>query len=291
MQELIKKIEKIKLENALYIIATPIGNLKDITFRAIEVLKSCDRIFCEDTRVSGNLLNIYTIEHNKLSVYNDHSNEEQRDLIVNLIAKENKSVALISDAGTPTISDPGYKLLAECQKNNIRIIPIPGCSACITAISASAISTDKFLFYGFLPTNKSLREKQLINLMSREEAVILYESPNRLLGLLEVIKNIDNNRIVCVAKELTKTFENITTKNAEDIFLYYSKNQDKIKGEFVVTIEKTKKTDELDLKNIDAILERSLEYMSVKGSAEFFSDIFKLKKSEVYKRLLNFRRE
>ena len=291
MQELIKRIEKIKLENALYVLATPIGNIKDITFRAIEVLKSCDYIFCEDTRVSGNLLNMYAIEHSRLSVYNDHSNEKQREFIVNLIAKEHKSVVLISDAGTPTLSDPGYKLLMECWKNNVKIIPIPGCSAGITAISASAISTDKFLFYGFLPTSKSSRKKELTDLMSKEEAVILYESPNRLLDILESIKNLDKNRIICVAKELTKTFESIITDSAEDVFLYYSKNQDKVKGEFVVIIEKAEKTDKLDLKNIDNMLECSLKYMSVKGSAEFFSDVFKLKKSEVYKRLLNFRRE
>lgn len=289
MQELIKRIEKVKLENALYVLTTPIGNMKDITFRAIEVLKSCDRIFCEDTRVSGNLLNMYAVEHNKLSVYNDHSNEKQRKLIVDLIIKENKSVVLMSDAGTPTISDPGYKLLTECQKNNVKIIPIPGCSACITAISASSISTNRFLFYGFLTNSKNLREKELTDLMSREESVILYESPNRLLSTLETIKNIDKDRIVCVAKELTKTFESIITNNAKDMFLYYSKNQDKIKGEFVVIIEKTEKTDKLDLKNVDTMLERSLKYMSVKDSAEFFSDIFKLKKNEIYKKLLNFR--
>lgn len=290
MQELVKKIEKVKLENALYVLATPIGNLKDITFRAIEVLKSCDYIFCEDTRVSGNLLNIYAIEHNKLSVYNDHSDKKQREQIINLLIN-GKNIVLISDAGTPTISDPGHKLLVECIKNNIKIIPIPGCSACITAMSASAISTDKFLFYGFLSTNKNSKKKELEDLMSKEEAVILYESPIRLLNTLEIIKNIDKDRNVCVAKELTKSFENITTKNVEDIFSYYSENQNKIKGEFVIIIEKTNVSNKLDLKNIDDMLKLSLKYMSLKNSTEFFSDIFKLKKSEVYKKLLNFRRK
>lgn len=290
MQELVKKIEKVKLENALYVLATPIGNLKDITFRAIEVLKSCDYIFCEDTRVSGNLLNIYAIEHNKLSVYNDHSDKKQREQIINLLIN-GKNIVLISDAGTPTISDPGYKLLVECIKNNIKIIPIPGCSACITAMSASAISTDKFLFYGFLSTNKNSKKKELEDLMSKEEAVILYESPIRLLNTLEIIKNIDKDRNVCVAKELTKSFENITTKNVGDIFSYYSENQNKIKGEFVIIIEKTNVSNKLDLKNIDDMLKLSLKYMSLKDSTEFFSDIFKLKKSEVYKKLLNFRRK
>lgn len=290
MQELVKKIEKVKLENALYVLATPIGNLKDITFRAIEVLKSCDYIFCEDTRVSGNLLNIYAIEHNKLSVYNDHSDKKQREQIINLLIN-GKNIVLISDAGTPTISDPGYKLLVECIKNNIKIIPIPGCSACITAMSASAISTDKFLFYGFLSTNKNSKKKELEDLMSKEEAVILYESPIRLLNTLEIIKNIDKDRNVCVAKELTKSFENIITKNVGDIFSYYSENQNKIKGEFVIIIEKTNVSNKLDLKNIDDMLKLSLKYMSLKDSTEFFSDIFKLKKSEVYKKLLNFRRK
>ncbi len=216
--------------------------------------------------------------------------KKQREQIINLLIN-GKNIVLISDAGTPTISDPGYKLLVEYIKNNIKIIPIPGCSACITAMSASAISTDKFLFYGFLSTNKNSKKKELEDLMSKEEAVILYESPIRLLNTLEIIKNIDKDRNVCVAKELTKSFENITTKNVEDIFSYYSENQNKIKGEFVIIIEKTNVSNKLDLKNIDDMLKLSLKYMSLKNSTEFFSDIFKLKKSEVYKKLLNFRRK
>lgn len=288
MQELFEKINKINLENALYIVATPIGNIKDITFRAIEILKSCNYIFCEDTRICGNLLNIYNIEHGRLNIYNDHSDKKQREKIVNLI-KEGNSVALISDAGTPTISDPGYKLLLYCRENNIKIIPIPGCSACIAAISASGISTDKFLFYGFLSNNKNKKVKEINEIMKKDETVILYESPERLLNTLEIIKNTDNNRTICVAKELTKLFENIITKNADDIFLYYKNNQDKIKGEFVIIIEKTNTNDKLDLKNMDNIMKNSLKYMSVKDSSEFLSDILKLKKNEIYKRLLIFK--
>lgn len=288
MQELIRKIDKIKLESALYILSTPIGNIKDITFRAVEVLKSCDYIFCEDTRVSGNLLNMYAIEHNKLNIYNDHSNEKQRKQIIDLLLN-NKSVVLISDAGTPTISDPGYKLLLDCLKNNLKIIPIPGCSACIAALSVSAISTDKFLFYGFLSANKNLRKKELENLMFREEAVILYETPMRLMNTLEIIKNVDSKRNICVAKELTKSFESVITKSVEDIFFYYNSNQNKIKGEFVIIIEKTKELNKLDLKNIDSMLMNSLKYMSVKDASEFFSDIFRLNKREIYEKLLTFK--
>lgn len=290
MQELlnIDKIKKIELENALYIVATPIGNLKDITIRAIEVLNSCNYIFCEDTRVSGKLLKKYNIEHSRLKIYNDHSDDFQREYIVNLI-KDGNSVVLITDAGTPTISDPGYKLLNICIKNRIKIIPIPGCSACITAISTSGIGSDKFLFYGFLPTSKTQKENELKSLMTRNETIICYESPIRLINTLKIIQKIDKDRIICIARELTKIFEEIKTDNTTNLIDYYENNTDKIKGEFVIIIEKCESNKELDLNNIDPMLKESLNYLSLKDAAEFFSKVLNLNRKDIYSKLLTFR--
>lgn len=290
MQELlnIDKIKKIELENALYIVATPIGNMKDITIRAIEVLNNCNYIFCEDTRISGKLLKNFNIKHSGLKIYNDHSDDYQREYIVNLI-KCGNSVTLITDAGTPTISDPGYKLLNICIKNIIKIIPIPGCSACITAMSASGIGSDKFLFYGFLPNSKNKKENEMKSLMTRNETVICYESPMRLVNTLKIIQKIDKNRIVCIARELTKIFEEIKTDSITNLIDYYENNTDKIKGEFVIIIEKCESNKELDLNNIESMLKESLNYLSLKDAAEFFSKVLNLNRKDIYNNLLTFR--
>lgn len=292
MQELLNiyKIKKIELECALYVVATPIGNLKDITIRALEVLNSCNYIFCEDTRVSGKLLKKYNIEHSRLKVYNDYSDDSQREYIINLV-KDGNSVAIITDAGTPTISDPGYKLINRCIENIIKIIPIPGCSACITAMSASGIGSDKFLFYGFLPASKTQKENELESLLSRNETIICYESPMRLINTLKTIQRIDRDRIICIAKELTKIFEEIKNDTVTNLIDYYQSNPDKIKGEFVIIIEKCKSNKELDLNNIDPMLMESLNYLSLKNSAEFFSKVLNLNRKDIYNKLLIFRQK
>lgn len=224
-----------KLEPALYLVATPIGNLEDITLRALRVLKNCDQIFCEDRRVTGKLLTHHGIEHSKLGLYNDHSDDNHREYIANLIAS-GASIALVSDAGVPTVADPGYKLVNSCLEKSLKIIPVPGCSACLTALCASGMASDKFYFYGFLSHSTNVKQNELKKLLGREETVICYESPQRLVTTLEILRELDANRKICVARELTKMFEEIKTDRVTNLLEYYNLNPTKIKGEFVLLL-------------------------------------------------------
>ena len=226
----------------LYIVSTPIGNLKDITLRALEILKLVDIVACEDTRTSGVLLKEHSIKAEQLISLND--NNEQRKLL-NLITKleHGANIALISDAGTPLISDPGYKLVKRAIKQGIKVIPIPGPSAGIAAASISGFPMDRFLFLGFPPAKK--KRKRFFEELSRQLAelkcpVIFYESPYRILKTLNELNslytkyNIQNTDIV-VCRELTKKFETIYRGKIEKVIKEIEK--DKIKGEFVVIVE------------------------------------------------------
>lgn len=273
------------IEKALYIVPTPIGNLEDITIRALNILERCDLIICEDTRISGNMLNFYGINNKKLYVYNDHSNEEQRNNVINLL-KDDNSVALITDAGTPLISDPGYKLVDECKKQNIRVIPLPGASASITALSASGISSDTFLFYGFLSPKASEKTKELQEILKNKSATICYETANRLLSTLEIINGIDENRKICVAREITKLHEDIKTDNVKNILDYYNNNSEKLKGEIVIIIEKFQDNKHIETSiNYDTI-NIYLKYLSAKDCSNLLSDLYGINKKEIYKKIL-----
>jgi 16S rRNA (cytidine1402-2'-O)-methyltransferase len=220
----------------LYIVATPIGNLEDITIRALEVLKKVDLILCEDTRVTKKLLDRYQIKKPLLS-YHQHSKIQKLDYIISLL-KERKNLALVSDAGTPGISDPGGKLVNEVVKwlsDQVKIVPIPGPSALICAVSISGFPMDKFLFFGFLPKKKK-RKKILKEIANFYYPVIFYESPYRILKTLEELKEINRELKIVVAKELTKKFETIYRGKIEEIIEKIEK--DKLKGEFVVIVRK-----------------------------------------------------
>lgn len=286
MQELFNKITRKNLENNLYIIPTPIGNLEDITFRALNILQNCDIIFCEDTRNTKKLLNLYDINNKILYTYNNYSDDNQRNNIINLIKNEKKSIALVSDAGTPLISDPGYKLVELCVKNAINIIPLPGASASITALSASGLSTDKFLFYGFLSANKNEKERELKNLVENNYTTICYETAIRLINTLEILNNIDKNKKICVARELTKVFETIKTDTVENVLSYYKNNKDKVRGEIVLIIEKKEETNKNEFSIDKTIIDKYLKYLSKKDAAELLADIYKLNKKIIYNYLI-----
>lgn len=215
----------------LYIVPTPIGNLKDITLRALEVLRDVDLILAEDTRVSGNLLRHYEISKPLLS-YHDH-NEHQ--ILKNVIEKlkSGMNIALVSDAGTPLISDPGFLLVRECMKNEIQVVPLPGASALTSALSASGLPTDKFHFEGFLPHKKG-RNKRWEFLQTYPGTLIFYESPHRLLKLLnEIQEHLGAETLVTVAKEISKIYEEFRHDNISEIIRQYDDNT-KLKGEYVV---------------------------------------------------------
>jgi 16S rRNA (cytidine1402-2'-O)-methyltransferase len=220
----------------LYIVATPIGNLEDISLRALKVLKEVDLILCEDERVTKKLLNKYQIKTPILS-YHQHSKIQKEEYIISLL-REGKNLALVSDAGTPGISDPGGKLIEKVIKtlgDQVKIIPIPGPCALICAASISGFPMDKFLFLGFLPKKKK-RKKFFEEILQSKYPVIFYESPYRLVKTLEELKNFNQKFKVCVAKELTKKFETIYYGKLEEILDKIKK--EKIKGEFVIIVQK-----------------------------------------------------
>jgi len=217
----------------LFVVGTPIGNLKDISIRAISTLQNVDLILAEDTRNSKKLLNAHNIKTKMIS-YHEFSNENETQKIINLL-NNGKKLALISDAGTPTISDPGYGLIRNCIKSKIKIIPIPGASAITTALSVSGLPSDSFSFYGFLPQKKG-RLKKIKDLTNIDNTIILFESPYRLEKTLNQLLDLLGNRTVVVGRELTKLYEEIIRGNLREIIEYFSKT--KVKGEIVIMIGK-----------------------------------------------------
>lgn len=221
--------------STLYLVATPIGNLNDISPRAIESLKSCDFIACEDTRTSGKLLKHYGIDTRMFS-FHSHNEHHKVDYLRQLL-DEGKSVALISDAGTPAISDPGYMAVNEAIEAGHTVTAIPGASAAITALSASGLPTDRFVFEGFLPQKKG-RQTKLIELAEEERTILFYESPYRIKKLLnELNTHFGGDRKVVLARELTKTFEEYIRGTASELYQAAEEDSLTIKGEFVVMVE------------------------------------------------------
>lgn len=221
------------MKGILYIIATPIGNLQDITLRALEMLKSVDLIACEDTRKSKILLNHYNIKTPLVS-YHQHSKLQKIDFILTKL-KEGKNLALITDAGTPGISDPGNKLVEEALRENIKIIPIPGPSALGTIISIAGIDLQKFIFLGF-PPHKKGRETFFKDVASSELPTIYYDSVHRLIKNLELLSGFKSETKLIIGKELTKIFEEVFRGNIKEAIEYFANNPEKVKGEFVVIV-------------------------------------------------------
>ena len=264
----------------LNIVSTPIGNLRDITFRAIEVLKSVDLILAEDTRVAKKLLNHYAIE-NKITSFNlINENQKTKTLIKKL--KEGKNIALIADAGTPLISDPGYLLIRSAREESIQVIPVPGCSAAIAALTASGISSDKFTFYGFLPKTKVKRAKELRKLTNRSETLIFYESVHRIVNTIESMKEIfGENRNAVLCKEITKLYESFLGSNLLEISNYLSTNPDRLKGEFTIIVQGERNTS-IDYEKIDFILSLLTLELSLKSSIKICAKITGYSKKIIY---------
>ena len=267
----------------LFIVATPIGNLDDITFRAVEVLKSVDIVFAEDTRHSKKLL-LHLDISKPIRAFHDHNEREKTKAIIGEI-HSGKSIALISDAGTPLISDPGYFLVAQAKKECLRVVPIPGPSALITALSASGLASDRFTFLGFLPSKKTARVKLLKSLINRTETSIFYESPKRILATLTDMHRIfGDNREVCLAKELTKVFETIQTDSIPNLIKYLTFDQNNQKGEFVILISANDKIDIAEAENqLDSLLPILCTEMGASKAAKLAAKITGIDKKQCYK--------
>ncbi|MDO9230890.1 MAG: 16S rRNA (cytidine(1402)-2'-O)-methyltransferase [bacterium] len=225
---------------SLYIVATPIGNLKDITYRAVETLKEVDLIVCEDTRNSRKLLEHYEIKTPTMSFYQNIRKGgstkpvPKLDLIVQEL-KNGKIVALITDAGTPGISDPGNQLVASAVENDIAVVPIPGASTIGAMISVAGIDLTQFVFLGF-PPHKKGRETFFKKVIAFEIPVMYFESPHRVIKNLELLKILAPEKNIILGRELTKMFEEIVRGNAQEVLEYFENNQDKIRGEFAIIV-------------------------------------------------------
>lgn len=268
----------------LYLVATPIGNLNDMTFRAIQTLKDVDLIAAEDTRQTMKLLNYFNISKPLIS-YHRHNEDVKTEGLINEILG-GKNIAIVTDAGTPAISDPGEVIVRDAIKNEIDVIPIPGACALINAIIASGLSTKEFSFYAFLPLNKKLRKEKIEEIKEDGKTAIIYEAPHRLINTLNELLNELGNRNVVVAKELTKIHETFIRGNILEVL-------DKIqnpKGEYIIIIEgqKIKKENKLN----ELTLEEHYRYYENMGleKKEIIKKIAKDKnvnKNEIYQKFIN----
>jgi len=269
------------IKGALYIVATPIGNLEDLSPRAKTVLENVDLIVAEDTRHSKPMLNQFGIE-TKVRAYHDHN---ERKLTPVLIAQLQGgiSIALISDAGTPLICDPGYHLLLAAHTEKIKVIPIPGPSALISALSVAGFSSEKFVFEGYLPARKTARQQRLQQLKDETRTLVFYEAPHRILACIEdAIICYGGERQAVVAKEITKQHENIQRGTLPELLDWLHSDKDLIKGEFVVVIQGDK-TSQFDTQEASRILKILLVDHSVKQAARLTSEIMQGNRNELYK--------
>ena len=269
-----------------YIIPSPIGNLDDITIRAINVIKKVDFLVAENKVTTLKLLNKLKLGRKKIFTYSDHSTVADRN---NIISQFDKGISggLISDAGTPLISDPGYKLVSDLILNNVNIISLPGPTALITALAGSGLPTDKFQFHGFLPKKNKELVATLNECSNFSGTSIFFETPHRLMASLELIDQILGSKIhLCVAKELTKIHENFFRGTPKEVLKIFNEKKELIKGEFVLLINFDEK--ECDYSNADKLFENLESKVSIRDISKLASDLTGINKNLLYKRFLSF---
>jgi len=266
------------MKPGFYLVATPIGNLRDITFRALDVLSSVDLIICEDTRVTGKLMSAYGFKK-RMQIYNDHSTDDQRETLLSLV-QNGQSVAVLSDAGTPLISDPGYKLVRGAIEKKLYVTPIPGPNAALTALQLSALPTDQFSFLGFLPPKTTARQAALKKWETVPATLIIYETGPRLLASLQDMRVTLGNRPASVMRELTKMYEETMRGTLSDLIIHYT-NKGPPKGEIVVAIGRGEK-EVVSTESIESQLKQALEKMSVRDAAEMVAQATGKPKKTIY---------
>ncbi len=271
----------------LYVVATPIGNLSDISFRAVEILQAVDCIAAEDTRHSRRLMDFHAIQTPLIS-YHEFGGEFQLNQVLKRL-KNGESVALISDAGTPLISDPGYKLVVQAKDEGIKIVPVPGASAVITALSVSGLPTDEFSFHGFLPSKQKARQDILSQFIESPVTAVVYETPHRILACLKDMRVLfGEDRKVCLVRELTKTFETIELKPIGELCDWVEADNNQQKGEMVVVISGVKTTVQSELTaDAEALALSLLEYMPPKAISKIVAEHKNVNKKDVYNFLLS----
>lgn len=277
-------IETIRLAPGLYVVATPIGNLGDVTLRALATLKSADLVLCEDTRVTHKLLDRYGLRP-KLLAYHDHNAASVRPKILKEL-QAGGAVALVSDAGTPLISDPGYKLVAETLDAGIRVYPIPGASALLAALVAAGLPTDRFFFEGFLPAKSGQRKNKLADLREIPATLVFYETGPRLADSLRDLFEVLGARSAAVCRELTKTFEETRRGTLGELAAHYETNGAP-KGEIVIVVSPPDPSAKIvSADEIDAQLKRAMKRSSLKDAVAAVAEETGAKRRDVYARAL-----
>lgn len=274
------------LEPALYVVATPIGNLQDMTPRAVAVLQQVDLIAAEDTRHSARLMAHFDIKTRLVSVH-EHNERQRIDMIVQQL-QSGSSIALVSDAGTPLISDPGYVVVKAVREAGYKVVPVPGCAAFVTALSAAGLPSDRFVFEGFLPHKSKARLTQLQGLSQESRTLIFYESPHRVLASLQdMLSAFGEERVVAVARELTKTYETIKVAPVGELLEWMQSDANQQKGEFVLIVQGAEKKagTEVDAQALK-ILGVLLEELSASQAAALTAKITGLKKKQLYQAAL-----
>lgn len=265
----------------LYIVATPIGNLADISQRAIDILSAVDVIACEDTRHTGKLLSAFSIKNKTLSLH-DH-NERQRQEQIAAMLQEGKSIALVSDAGTPLISDPGFHLVRHCRNLGLKVSPIPGACAAISALSVAGLPTDRFSFEGFLPSKSGARQATLQALANEPRTMVFYDAPRRAIDTVQdIVTTLGGDRYLVIARELTKTFETIHSDTAENFLAWLKQDANQLKGEMVLIIEGYKALENEISAEVINTLKLLLAEMKPKKACAITAEIYGVKKNALY---------
>ena len=277
------------LRNGLYIIATPIGNLQDISARGLDILRQTEIVACEDSRVTKKLFSLLGISLNKKFIaYEDHQEESRAQMLIDLI-NEGNAVALVSDAGSPLISDPGYRLVRLCRRQNIYVTAVPGACAVITALQLSGLPSNRFMFAGFIP-NKDKAKRDLFNeLAALNSTLIFYETAPRLLNSLQTAAEIFNEREAAVVREMTKMYEETVCGKFSELIEYFSTNEPR--GEFVLLIAPPTAPQQPSLTDIKPQLRQLLLQTSLKSAVKEICEQHNLNKNDVYALALELKNE
>ena len=279
-----------RMEAALYVVATPLGNLRDITLRALDVLAAVDLVAAEDTRRTQQLLSHYTI-HTRLIALHEHNERQTAEDIVGLLA-DGKSVAYVTDAGTPAISDPGAILVARVSEAALPVIPIPGPSALTAALSAAGLSAPQFLFYGFLPSRPGARRAALSALSSLPHALVFFEAPHRLLQTLEDMTQVlGPSRVVLIAREITKVFESFQRCELAQARAWLMEDANRMRGEFVLIVEGAATAPAEATAQGQRTLEILLSDLPLKQAVHLTAAITGTKKNVLYRRALELKKD
>lgn len=277
--------QKQKLDCALYVVATPIGNLRDISLRALDVLASADAVAAEDTRNTSHLLTHYGIAASRLLALHQHNERGGAEKVIALLA-QGLSVALASDAGTPAVSDPGALLVEAVRAAGHRVIPVPGANAALAALSASGLPAPHFLFYGFLPSKPSARRRELQSLAALPHPLVFYEAPHRILECVTDLQAIfGDERHIVLARELTKLFENIHCCTLAEAAVWLNADPNNQRGEFVLLVSGAPEKEGMD-EEAERILAILLQDLPLKQAAQLAAQITGAGKNELYQRAL-----